>query len=109
MYAGDLAGKGGWTWYTGSASWLYQCLIEQYAGISVRGDVLRFSPHLPADTKELNVRVRFEGDIIRIKIVNGSGRGEWRVRIGEVVYNTSALKLTKGLVGKEIAVVRLPH
>ncbi len=109
VYAGDLAGKGGWTWYTGSASWLYQCLIEQYAGISVRGDVLRFTPHLPADTKELNVRVRFEGDIIRIKIVNGSGRGEWRVRIGEVVYNTSALKLTKGLVGKEIAVVRLPH
>ena len=109
VYGGEAAGKGGWTWYTGSASWLYKCIIEKYAGIKMRGDVISFEPKLPAKTEELNVTVLFGGERINIKIVNSPlCSGEWRVRIGEVIYNTSSLKLTKGLIGKKIAVIRLP-
>ena len=109
VYAGELAGKGGWTWYTGSASWLYKLLVEQYAGITVVGDVLRFSPNLPDDTPELNVKIRYEGNELTVKIVNSpAAHGAWRVRIGSVVYNTASLKLTPGLVGKNISLIRLP-
>ena len=104
-----MAGKGGWTWYTGSAAWLYKCLIEYYAGISVRGDVVRFSPHLPPDTRELHVKIRHGEETVAVTVVNSQNAGEWRVRIGEVVYNTSSLKLTKGLADKKIAVIRLPR
>ncbi len=107
VYGGENAGKGGWTWYTGSASWLYKCLIEQYAGIKMRGDVVSFDPKLPKDTAELNVTFLFGGERIKVKIVNSSLGGEWRVRIGEVIYNTASLKLTKGLSGKNIAVIQL--
>ncbi len=107
VYGGELAGKGGWTWYTGSAAWLYKCLVTQYAGITVRGDVVSFCPHLPKDTEELNVNFRFGSENIKVKIVNSSLGGDWRVRIGDVIYNTSSLKLTKGLSGKNIAVIRL--
>ena len=107
VYGGENAGKGGWTWYTGSASWLYKCLMEQYAGIKMRGDVVSFDPKLPKDTAELNVTFLFGGERIKVKIVNSSLGGEWRVRIGEVIYNTASLKLTKGLSGKNIAVIRL--
>ncbi|MCI8412858.1 MAG: hypothetical protein HFE47_02015 [Clostridia bacterium] len=107
VYGGEFAGKGGWTWYTGSAAWLYKCLIERYAGIRLRGDVISFQPALPADTPELNVTVLFEGERIKIKIINSQRKGQWRVRIGEVIYNTSSVRLTKSLAKKEIAVIRL--
>ncbi len=107
VYGGELAGKGGWTWYTGSAAWLYKCLITQYAGITVRGDVVSFCPRLPKETKELNVNFLFGSENIKVKIINSSNGGDWRVRIGEVIYNTSSLRLTKGLSGKNIAVIRL--
>ena len=37
-------GRGGWTWYTGSASWLYRVAIETILGFQLRGDTLRFEP-----------------------------------------------------------------
>ena len=53
--AGDVyafpphAGRGGWTWYTGSAGWMYQLLVESLLGFQRRGDVLRMTPLLPRD------------------------------------------------------------
>ncbi len=42
-------GRSGWTWYTGSAGWMYQLLIESVLGIQRVGDSLRFVPCVPAD------------------------------------------------------------
>ncbi|MDE7395030.1 MAG: hypothetical protein K2M95_02775, partial [Clostridiales bacterium] len=109
VYGGAFNGYAGWTWYTGSASWLYKLLIEQYAGITVRGSTLIFDPHLPQSTPSLTVTVLYENERIEIEIVNSKNSGDWRVRIGGVVYNTPQLRLHKGLAGKRIAVVRLPN
>ncbi len=73
----------------------------------MRGDVVSFCPRLPKETKELNVNFLFGSENIKVKIINSSNGGDWRVRIGEVIYNTSSLRLTKGLSGKNIAVIRL--
>ncbi|MBX9458068.1 MAG: protein ndvB [Rhizobium sp.] len=45
---GDKTGRGGWTWYTGSAGWLYRTAVEAILGIRREGDRLRIAPSLPS-------------------------------------------------------------
>jgi cellobiose phosphorylase len=40
-------GRGGWTWYTGSAGWMYRLLVETLLGVNLEGDQLRLAPRLP--------------------------------------------------------------
>ncbi len=40
-------GRGGWTWYTGSAAWLYRAGLEAVLGFQLRGERLRIDPHIP--------------------------------------------------------------
>ena len=53
VVAGDIyaaathVGRGGWTWYTGSAGWLYRCGIESILGLQKRGDSLTIDPCIP--------------------------------------------------------------
>lgn len=46
---GDLAGRGGWSWYTGAAAWLYRAGIEALLGLSQHGDQLHIRPCLPVE------------------------------------------------------------
>jgi cellobiose phosphorylase len=46
---GDLTGRGGWTWYTGSAAWLYRGALEAVLGFRLQGDRLRIDPCIPKE------------------------------------------------------------
>jgi cyclic beta-1,2-glucan glucanotransferase len=52
-------GRGGWTWYTGSAGWMYRSILESLLGVELAVDKLRVSPCLPADWKELKLHYRY--------------------------------------------------
>ena len=52
-------GRGGWTWYTGSAGWMYRLVIESLLGLMLEGDRLRFAPCLPPTWNEFAVRYRY--------------------------------------------------
>ncbi len=47
VYAGEHAGRGGWTWYTGSAAWLWRAAVEGLCGLSVEDGRARLEPNLP--------------------------------------------------------------
>ncbi|MCM2476645.1 protein ndvB [Rhizobium sp. CG5] len=50
VYGGDAyAGRGGWSWYTGSAGWLYRFALEGILGIRRQGKSLLLSPALPSE------------------------------------------------------------
>ncbi len=51
-------GRGGWTWYTGSASWAYKTGIENILGISKQGDTISVDPHVPSEWDSFTVRYR---------------------------------------------------
>ncbi len=51
-------GRGGWTWYTGSAAWMYRMAIESLLGLQQRGDHLRFDPCIPADWPQFELTYR---------------------------------------------------
>ena len=52
-------GRGGWTWYTGSASWAYKTGIENILGFQLRGNQLTIEPHVPSDWPAFNIRYQF--------------------------------------------------
>lgn len=72
--ANNLAGRGGWTWYTGSASWYYKAGIECILGLKVRDGVLSVEPCIPKDWKEYNIRYKWRNSFYNIVVRNSSGK-----------------------------------
>ena len=64
-------GRGGWTWYTGAAAWLYRAGIEAVLGLSWDGDAVRVSPRLPTGWDRTRVTVRRGKARLQITIVRG--------------------------------------
>jgi cyclic beta-1,2-glucan synthetase len=69
-------GRGGWTWYTGSASWMYRVWIEEVFGLTVRGERLTIDPVLPSSWKQVSVTYRREKAVYEITIENPEGVGK---------------------------------
>jgi cyclic beta-1,2-glucan synthetase len=59
-------GRGGWTWYTGSAGWMYRLLVETLIGLNLEGQVLRLTPRLPSGWTTVRIRYRFRETPYRI-------------------------------------------
>ncbi|MBP9948085.1 MAG: hypothetical protein KBH14_16885, partial [Vicinamibacteria bacterium] len=51
-------GRGGWSWYTGSAGWMYRLILESLLGLRLEEDKLHLSPCLPADWPGFTVHYR---------------------------------------------------
>ena len=52
-------GRGGWTWYTGSAGWMYRLIVESLLGVKREGNKLSFTPCIPDDWDGFNMRYRY--------------------------------------------------
>lgn len=61
-------GRGGWTWYTGSAGWMYQFLIESFIGIKKEGDFLKITPCIPPEWDSVKIKYRYESNVYDIEI-----------------------------------------
>ncbi len=70
----NLAGRGGWTWYTGSSSWYYTAGIEYILGIKIRNNTLSFEPCIPNNWKEYTIMYKYEKSIYNIKVNNPNGK-----------------------------------
>jgi cyclic beta-1,2-glucan synthetase len=57
--AAGQVGRGGWSWYTGSASWMYRVGLESILGFTRRGSTLRMEPSVPADWPSFALDYRF--------------------------------------------------
>ena len=56
------AGRGGWTWYTGSAGWTYRVAVESILGLKVTAEALVLDPRIPADWRGFSLRYRLPED-----------------------------------------------
>ncbi len=61
-------GRGGWTWYTGSAGWMYRLIVESLLGLKRHGGKLRFVPCLPADWGTFKIHYRFRETAYHIAV-----------------------------------------
>ncbi len=53
-------GRGGWSWYTGAAGWMYQAALEGILGIKIQGNNLTISPCVPSNWKEFKINYRYK-------------------------------------------------
>jgi cellobiose phosphorylase len=82
-------GRGGWTWYTGAAGWMYRLILESLLGIRLDVDRLHLSPSLPPDWKAFKVHYRYRETVYHISVLQGSA-GENRTIVtvdGIVMYD----------------------
>ncbi|MFT4016541.1 MAG: glucoamylase family protein [Agriterribacter sp.] len=61
-------GRGGWTWYTGSAGWMYQLIIEYFLGMQKQGNKLYFNPSIPAEWNEFSITYKYLNTVYVIKV-----------------------------------------
>ena len=61
-------GRGGWTWYTGSAGWMYRLLIETLLGLNLEGDQLRLTPRLPKAWTTFRIHYRYRQTVYHITL-----------------------------------------
>jgi cyclic beta-1,2-glucan synthetase len=77
------AGRGGWTWYSGSAGWLYRAIVEWVLGLRVQGDRLRIEPCIPHRWKGFAMAYR-------------RGKTSWRIEVenpGHACHGVAAIEL----------------
>lgn len=72
--ASNLAGRGGWTWYTGSSSWYYKAGIECILGLKIKNDILNIEPCIPKDWKEFNIKYKWKNSFYNIIVKNPNGK-----------------------------------
>ena len=83
-------GRGGWSWYTGSASWYYRCGIEYLLGIVIKDNILTVKPCIPDEWEEYFVRYKHRSSVYNIKVINrfkNSAEAERQLGINAVLIN----------------------
>ncbi len=66
----NLAGRGGWTWYTGSSGWLYTAGIEYILGLKICNGYLKMDPCISKNWKEYKISFKYESTIYHIIVRN---------------------------------------
>jgi cyclic beta-1,2-glucan synthetase len=99
-------GEGGWSWYTGSAAWMYRAWTEEVLGLQVRGNMMRIVPVIPAAWPGFSLNYRHGETIyaIRVENPNGCERGVAWVEMDGQQQPDGVIPLERGLVKHQVIV-----
>jgi cyclic beta-1,2-glucan synthetase len=88
-------GRGGWTWYTGSASWMYRAGLEFILGFQLRGERLGVDPCIPRSWREYEINYRYGSARYQIRVENpyGLSRGIASVELDGELQPTDDIQL----------------
>lgn len=103
--AGNLAGQGGWTWYTGSSSWYYKAGIEYLLGLKVEKGYIKIEPCIPKEWKEYQMQYKWKESIYNIKVKNPEGKNTGVSKVilnGEEVENCIKLDGSRNIYQIEV-------
>lgn len=102
----NLAGRGGWTWYTGSASWMYEAGIKYLLGLRIENQKLKLEPCIPSHWKEYSIRYQYGASIYHIHVSNPEGKEKgvtkFKVNEQEVPEKEIALNASGGIYRIEV-------
>jgi cyclic beta-1,2-glucan synthetase len=99
VVAGDVyanpahRGRAGWTWYTGSAGWMYRLLTETFLGLTREGARLRIAPRLPAAWPGAEIEYRYGEAKYAIRMTRESSQPPGTVVLDGVVQTDDAIAL----------------
>jgi len=78
IYSGQNVGRGGWTWYTGSSSWMYQVILEDVLGFSVKNSEVEgkaevvITPNIPKEWKGYTIEYKYKSSIYIINVTKNA-------------------------------------
>ncbi len=81
------AGRGGWTWYTGSAGWMYRLITEYFLGVQQEGDKLKFIPCIPKEWESFKVQYRYKSATYHIAVTQKQGDGKMTLMVDGVMHD----------------------
>jgi cyclic beta-1,2-glucan synthetase len=91
--AASQLGRGGWTWYTGSASWFYRVGLESILGFTKCGDSLLIKPCIPASWPQFTIDYRYKRSSYRITVINSAEVGVAQTIIDDVLVTSGPIPL----------------
>lgn len=91
--AAPHTGRGGWTWYTGSAAWMYRFGLEAILGFEKRGDRLSLSPCIRPDWKEYSISYTYGSSKYIIHVRNPDG-----LTRGKILFSANDSELENGCI-----------
>ena len=99
-------GRGGWTWYTGSAGWMYQAAVEAILGLRRNGATFALDPCIPAMWPNYSIEWKIDGTRYRITVTNPEHlcRGVSSVEVGGVPVDPMSIPLQNDGNTHEVAV-----
>jgi cyclic beta-1,2-glucan synthetase len=86
-------GRGGWSWYTGSAGWFYRVVLETMLGFELHGKRLRIVPRIPASWPEYSLTFRHGTATYQIEVTNVRD-GEGRIEVDGQPWDQTDISLT---------------
>ena len=95
IYGGSLLGRGGWTWYTGSSSWMYEAGIKYILGLNIQGNIIKIETSIPESWKEYSIRYKYGNSIYNIKVINKNrkSRNKTNIRINNNIIDKDEIIL----------------
>ena len=100
-------GRGGWTWYTGSAGWMYRAALEYILGFKLQGDRLRLDPCIPRFWREFEITYRRGDTTYRITVENphSLNRGVASVSLDGVAQSADVVLLSNDGLTHDVRLV----
>jgi cyclic beta-1,2-glucan synthetase len=88
-------GRGGWTWYTGSAGWMQRAGIESILGLRLQGEMLQLDPCIPKAWPRFAITIRYRSARYEIEVENpdGTGGGIVSAELDDTVIETRPLRV----------------
>ncbi|HWR78273.1 MAG TPA: glucoamylase family protein [Thiobacillus sp.] len=74
-------GRGGWTWYTGAAGWMYRLTVETLLGLQLEVDHLRIAPCIPADWDSYKIHYRYRETVYHITVRRTGEQSGYVIRV----------------------------
>jgi cellobiose phosphorylase len=103
VYGADpYKGRGGWTWYTGSAGWTYQLALEHILGLKRQGQELHLEPCIPDSWPGFEITYRFGNSYYHLQVVNLRKDGHVRLTLDGNALNDSFLTLVDDQLRHEV-------
>jgi len=86
-------GRGGWTWYTGSAGWMYRLIIEYFLGLKKENNKLTFTPCVPKEWESFTIHYRYKNTTYHIVVTQKSSGEELIVTVDGIEQEDKTITL----------------
>ena len=99
------AGRGGWTWYTGSAGWMYQLIVGSFLGFSQVGNKLVFNPCIPTEWETFKIHYQYKETTYKMVFIQNKNSPAMQVILDGIVQAEKSIVLANDAMEHAVEVL----